>query len=30
MANKTKSDYDKMTNEELVTYLDALPKKTFE
>jgi len=27
MANKTKSDYDKMTNEELVTYLDALPKK---
>ena len=30
MANKTKSDYDKMTNEELVTYLDALPKKTFD
>jgi flagellum-specific peptidoglycan hydrolase FlgJ len=30
MANKTKSDYDKMTNEELVVYLDALPKKTFD
>jgi flagellum-specific peptidoglycan hydrolase FlgJ len=30
MANKTKSDYDKMTNEQLVTYLDALPKKTFD
>ena len=29
MANKTKSDYDKMTNDELVTYLDKLPIETF-
>lgn len=29
MANKTKSDYDKMTNDELVAYLDALSKDTF-
>ena len=30
MANKTKSDYDKMTNEELVAYLDSLKKATFD
>lgn len=29
MANKTKSDYDKMTNDELVVYLDKLPLETF-
>jgi hypothetical protein len=29
MANKTKSDYDKMTNDELVTYLDALKVDSF-
>jgi hypothetical protein len=29
MANKTKSDYDKMTNDELVAYLDKLPIETF-
>ena len=29
MANKTKSDYDKMTNDELVLYLDKLPLQTF-
>jgi flagellum-specific peptidoglycan hydrolase FlgJ len=29
MANKTKSDYDKMTNDELVVYLDKLPLNTF-
>lgn len=29
MANKTKSDYDKMTNDELVIYLDKLPIQTF-
>ena len=26
---KTKSDYEKMTNEQLVTYLDKLDKPTF-
>jgi flagellum-specific peptidoglycan hydrolase FlgJ len=29
MANKTKSDYDKMSNEELVAYLDGLSKDAF-
>lgn len=29
MANKTKSDYDKMSNDELVAYLDALSKNIF-
>ncbi len=29
MANKTKSDYDKMTNDDLVAHLDALSKDTF-
>lgn len=29
MANKTKRDYDKMTNDELVAYLDKLPIQTF-
>lgn len=29
MANKTKGDYDKMTNDELVAYLDKLPLETF-
>lgn len=30
MANKTKSDYDKMSNDELVAYLDGLKKATFD
>ena len=30
MANKNKSDYDKMTNEELVAYLDSLKKAIFD
>lgn len=29
MANKTKSDYDKMSNDDLVAYLDKLPINTF-
>jgi flagellum-specific peptidoglycan hydrolase FlgJ len=29
MANKTKRDYDKMTSEDLIVYLDKLPYKTF-
>jgi flagellum-specific peptidoglycan hydrolase FlgJ len=29
MANKTKSDYDKMSNDDLVAYLDKLDLKTF-
>ena len=29
MANKTKSDYDKMSNDELVAYLDGLTKDAF-
>lgn len=29
MANKTKSDYDKMNNDDLVAYLDGLTKEAF-